>query len=62
MNQFKLSEALRGITALSDADAELLARLTGMDQDKVRWWLLWHGWIPTPKKHGIEYKRIVRAG
>jgi len=62
MNQIKLTEELQGINALSDADAELLARLTGMEQDTFRWWLLTNGWIPTPAKHGIQYKRIVRAG
>jgi len=62
INQFKLSEALQGVNALSDANADFLARVTGMEQDKVRWWLLSHGWIPAPAKHGIQYKRIVRAG
>jgi len=62
MNQFKLSDALPGINALSDAHADLLAKQTGMEGDKVRWWLLSHGWIPAPAKHGIQYKRIERAG
>jgi len=59
MNQFKISEAVQGINELSDAHADLLARTTGMEPDEVRWWLLSHGWLPTPAKHGILYKRIV---
>jgi len=58
INEFILHVALMGITRLSDEKVDVLAAVTCIQKDRLRYWLVNNGWEVVPAEQGICYERM----
>jgi len=61
INRFFLKLAVQGSNVLCDRKVDVLAKLLGIKEDEIRFWLVGNGWRARASVQGLQYERIVRA-